>query len=169
MLKSALLPIVDHSSTILILGTMPGEKSIELQQYYGNKGNLFWKILFLILHEPFSINYDERKALLSKHGIALWNALAACEREGSRDDKIRNPVVNDFKTFFQAHPNIRYVFFESIAAARMYAKYAFKSDAVSYFTLPSTSGLNAGISFDDKLRQWQQLTKFIAITKKPTL
>lgn len=157
MQKHALSPLVSPKSKILILGTMPGEKSIGLQQYYGNRGNHFWKILFTVLEESFSNDYEARKALLTKYDIALWNTLASCEREGSRDDKIKNPLVNDFKSFFETYPNIRYVFFESITAARLYAKFAFKSERVQYRTLPSTSGLNAGMSFDEKVEQWKRL------------
>lgn len=161
MRKCALLPLVSSESKLLILGTMPGEKSIQLQQYYGNPGNQFWKILFTVLDAPFSNDYGTRKALLSKYNIALWNTLASCEREGSRDDKIKNPVVNNFEHFFSVYPNIRYVFFESITAARLYAKFAFKNDKVQYMTLPSTSGLNAGMSFDEKLEQWKKLKEYL--------
>ena len=161
MRKCALLPLVSPKSKILILGTMPGEKSIQLQQYYGNRGNQFWKILFAVLDEPFSNDYEAKKELLSKYNIALWNTLASCEREGSRDDKIKSPIVNDFEHFFSIYPNIEYVFFESIAAARFYAKFAFKSDKVQYMTLPSTSGLNAGMSFEEKLEQWKKLKEYL--------
>jgi hypoxanthine-DNA glycosylase len=157
MVKFALSPLAYPDSRILILGTMPGERSIALQHYYGNRGNHFWKILYSVLDEPFSIDYDNRKSLLKKHKIALWNTLASCEREGSRDAKITNAVVNDFEAFYKAYPGIRYVFFESMAAARLYQEYAFKKERIVYTTLPSTSGLNAGIPYDEKLRQWSQL------------
>lgn len=161
MRKSSLSPLVSPASKLLILGTMPGEKSIKLQQYYGNRGNHFWKILFAVLEETFSNDYEARKALLLKYDIALWNTLASCEREGSRDDKIKKPLVNNFENFFETYPNIGYVFFESISAARLYAKFAYKSERIQYRTLPSTSGLNAGMSFDEKMELWKQLKEFL--------
>lgn len=155
--KYALPPIVHDDSKILILGTMPGDQSIALQQYYGNKGNQFWKILFAIFDEVFTSDYVVRQALLRRHKIALWNTLASCEREGSSDSKIRNITVNDFRSFFDIYPNITHVFFESIAASKFYAKYAHESADITYMTLPSTSGLNSYMSYERKLAQWQSI------------
>jgi hypoxanthine-DNA glycosylase len=157
MLKFALPPLVHPDSRILILGTMPGERSIALQQYYGNKGNHFWKILYTVLNETFSNAYEDRKSLLKKHKIALWNTLASCEREGSRDDKITNATVNDFEAFYKAYPRIQFVFFESMAAAKLYQQYAYKKEQLIYTTLPSTSALNARIPLEEKIHQWGQL------------
>jgi len=39
-------PVIDSDCDMLILGTMPGVHSLKKQQYYGNKQNLFWKIIF---------------------------------------------------------------------------------------------------------------------------
>src|SRR5688572_26543746 len=105
-MKSGLPPLIWENSKILILGTMPGEKSIALQQYYGNKGNHFWKIMFDIFGQPFSVDYNYRKLLLQSKRIALWNVLARCERTGSRDDSIANAVPNDLEGLFEKHPEI---------------------------------------------------------------
>jgi hypoxanthine-DNA glycosylase len=156
-MKNGLLPLVDDNSVILILGTMPGEKSIALQQYYGNRGNHFWKILFSVFRQPFDTEYAVRKKLLATHRIALWNVLAACERPGSADHKITNEVVNDFASFHAQYPGIKYVFFESKSAQQFYAKYVCAQPGIIYDTLPSTSGLNAGISFEQKLQAWMKL------------
>jgi len=74
-MKTVFEPIADVSSQILILGTMPGVRSLQLQQYYGHAGNHFWKIMFSILERPFSTDYSERIKLLSDHKIALWDVL----------------------------------------------------------------------------------------------
>lgn len=158
MQKFALPPLIDHSSKILILGTMPGDQSIAKQQYYGNKGNHFWKIIFTIFEESYSSSYEDRKLLLKKNGIALWNVLASCHREGSSDSKIKHEVVNDFERLHLQYPNIKYIFFESKSAAQYYKKYATPL-AIYYQTLPSTSGLNAGTSMAEKIEQWKILAK----------
>lgn len=59
MFKSALHPLTDNSTRILILGTMPGDQSIAKQQYYGNKGNHFWKIIFTIFNENYSVRRSQ--------------------------------------------------------------------------------------------------------------
>ena len=156
-MKYALPPLVHPDSKILIMGTMPGEKSIALQQYYGNRGNHFWKILLSVFNQPFTTDYNDRKAFLKEFKIALWNVLSHCEREGSQDNKIKNETVNDLSTFHSQYPDIRYVFFESKAAAKFFDKYATPQLGIIYTTLPSTSGLNAAKSFDEKLSEWKRI------------
>lgn len=39
-------PILNQDAEILIIGNMPGEMSLKLNQYYGHGGNHFWKIMF---------------------------------------------------------------------------------------------------------------------------
>ncbi len=134
---------------------MPGDQSIAKQQFYGNRGNHFWKIMFTIFKESYSVSYEERKAFLKKHKIALWNVLSSCMREGSSDAKITNETINDFVDFHNQYPNIRHVFFESKSASNYFHKYTTQHEGISYKILPSTSGLNAGISFDQKVEMWK--------------
>ncbi len=136
---------------------MPGEKSLELQEYYGNKGNQFWKLLYTILGKEFSLNYEDRKRLLKENNIALWDVLAFCEREGSLDSNIKNEVPNDFEEFYSGHPQIKKVFFSSKNAEKYYDKYVGRKDNLTYNTLPSPSGANATLSFSQKLEIWKNI------------
>lgn len=110
-MKTAFAPIANKNSRVLILGTMPGERSIEIKQYYGHKGNQFWKLMFDVFNAPFTDSYEERITLLVKNKIALWDVLSHCEREGSADSAIKNEIANDFKTFYKLYPEIKHVFF----------------------------------------------------------
>ncbi|HEU0126064.1 MAG TPA: DNA-deoxyinosine glycosylase, partial [Flavobacterium sp.] len=92
-------PISSKKSKVLILGTMPGIKSLELNQYYGHAQNNFWKFMFLILKEEFSYDYETRKNLLLQNNIALWDVLQFCDRVGSLDSAIKNEIANDFENF----------------------------------------------------------------------
>ncbi|WP_116788382.1 DNA-deoxyinosine glycosylase [Flavobacterium psychrotrophum] len=156
-MKKAFAPIVDTSCTMLILGTMPGEKSLELQEYYGNRGNQFWKLLFTIFGREMTHNYDDKKALLKNNHIALWDVLEYCEREGSLDSNIKNEVANDFTKFYKEYPNIKKVFFSSKNAAAYYDKYVGRVEGIEYTVLPSPSGANATMSFDKKLEIWKSI------------
>lgn len=155
-MKKAFPPIIHDDSTILILGTMPGEKSLELQQYYGNRGNQFWKIMFAIFNEPFTLDYTLRKELLSKNNIALWDVLKHCEREGSLDSKIKNEIPNGFDQLYKSYPKIKHVFFSSKNAAAYYDKYVGRKKNVHYDVLPSPSGANATKTYAEKLEIWQE-------------
>ncbi len=160
MYKKALPPLIDHSTAILIMGTMAGEQSIAKQQYYANRGNLFWKILFTIFEEEFSASYEDRKALVKKYNIGLWNVLQSCKREGSSDASITEETINDFESLHKQYPNIKYVFF----AAKYFQKHTASQEGVTYITLPSTSGLNAGLTKEEKITQWKTISQ-IALSK----
>jgi hypoxanthine-DNA glycosylase len=164
MYKEALQPLIDNSTVILIMGTMAGEQSIAKQQYYANRGNLFWKILFTIFEEEFSAHYEDRKVLLTKYGIGLWNVLKNCKREGSSDAKITEETINNFESLHKQFPNIKYVFFESKTATKYFHKHTRTQEGVTYATLPSTSGLNAGLTKAEKMEQWKVVSQ-IALSK----
>jgi hypoxanthine-DNA glycosylase len=148
-------PIASPSATILILGTMPGIKSLELGQYYGHKQNNFWKILFTIFQENPTDNYQTKKGILLKNNIALWDVLKYCDRVGSLDSAIKNEITNDFDTFLKQHPKIKTIFFNGQKAAAFFKKYIKISDDYKLITLPSTSPANASKSFDSKLSEWK--------------
>ncbi|MBB4801840.1 hypoxanthine-DNA glycosylase [Flavobacterium nitrogenifigens] len=148
-------PISSPNSKILILGTMPGTKSLELNQYYGHNQNNFWKFMFKILQKEFSENYEERKNLLIKNNIALWDVLQFCDRVGSLDSAIKNEIANDFENFLELHPQITAIFFNGQKAASFFKKYVHLNKDYQTFTLPSTSPANASKPFQSKLDQWK--------------
>ena len=155
--KIAFPPIVNNDSQILILGTMPGDRSLQLQQYYGHAGNHFWKILFTLFNMPFTKDYEVRRQLLIDHGIALWDVLRACECEGSSDNNIKNEVPNDFQSFYSTYPAIKHVFFASKKAEAFYDKYVGKDPGKEYKTLPSPSSANTWSTLEQKVEVWKQI------------
>mgnify|MGYP000501250089 CR=1 FL=1 len=116
-------PIADQNSTKLIIGSMPGAESLRKQQYYGYDRNSFWNVMFTLLEEAPTQDYGQKKAMLLRNGIVLWDVIKTCEREGSLDAKIKNPVVNDFKAFFSTHPNIGHVYFNGRTAYNIFERY----------------------------------------------
>ena len=154
-------PIVDENSSIVILGSMPGKKSLEMNEYYAHKQNSFWRILFLIFEKEYSECYKEKILLLKKHGIALWDTLYACEREGSSDASIVKEVPNDFLSFFERYPKIRFVFFNGKVACLFFSKHIKPDNRLNYLTLPSTSPAHARLSFAEKLKQWSVVKEIL--------
>ena len=147
-------PISSTESNILILGTMPGTKSLELNQYYGHNQNNFWKFLFTIYNEELSNDYETRKNLLLKNKIALWDVLQYCDRIGSLDSAIKNEIANDFETFLEKHPNIKTILFNGQKAAAFFKKYVHLKNSYHLITLPSTSPANASKTSEFKLKEW---------------
>lgn len=88
-IKNVLLPVVNSSTKVLIVGSMPGKQSLEKQQYYGNPRNHFWPIISELLETTIPDEYAKRIALLENNSIGLWDTIEACEREGSLDAAIR--------------------------------------------------------------------------------
>ena len=159
--KKAFAPIANEDSKILILGTMPGERSLALQQYYGHAGNHFWKIIYSLLGKPFRKKYEDRKNLLLDKKIALWDVLEYCESKGSADSAIANEKANDFNSFYITHPKIKQVFFSSKKAEEFYDKYVGKKQRIDYAALPSPSSANTWKTFEDKLQDWRLILKHL--------
>lgn len=151
-------PIAAPDAAFLILGSMPGAASLAARQYYAHPHNRFWPILGALIGAAPALPYTQRLALLKKRGIALWDVLQHCEREGSLDSAIRNEVPNDFEAFFRAHPRIAFVAFNGQKADRSFRRQVLP--ALSRFSLPtvvlpSTSAAYAGMSFASKLEAWR--------------
>ena len=165
MRKYSFPPLSFKDDTVLILGTMPGEQSIALNQYYGHARNNFWKLLYTIFETPFSTDYEDRKALLRDNKIAVWDVLQVCERQGSLDSAIKNEVVNDFDDFVKSHPHIKHIFFNGQKAASYFKKYVVLHTALPSTTLPSTSPANASTTFDQKLILWSAIKNVWGVDK----
>jgi hypoxanthine-DNA glycosylase len=155
--KEALPPIADTDTEILILGTLPSDNSLVNQQYYNNPRNQFWKIIFSIFNDGLVIeNYDNRIGLLKRHKIGLWDVLKSCDREGSSDAAIKNPIANDFKTFFDKHTKIKTLIFngkDSFSFYRQFINFNFEKSLVQ---LNSTSSLNTHQKIDQKTEEWDR-------------
>lgn len=147
---------------ILILGSMPGIKSLQEQQYYAHPQNCFWSIMESIFKVPKQESYDVRLQKLRNNRVALWDVAYQCERPGSLDAKIKSQsvIVNDFATFFKTHSQIDHIFFNGKKAESLFLKKAAKQHKLDLslfhlFTLPSTSPANASIPRSDKEKLWK--------------
>ncbi len=157
---SSFAPIVDENSEILILGSVPGVKSLEKQQYYAHPQNKFWKIIFELLNEEPTENYTQRIAVLKKHHIALWDVIDSCERKGSLDSEIRNEEANRVDELLNGHPNIKAVFCNGGKSYKNVQKMLGKDYRLPVFLLPSTSPLHT-VSLEQKLESWKKITEYL--------
>jgi hypoxanthine-DNA glycosylase len=156
-------PVVSPGATVLILGSMPGNRSLRVGKYYGNPHNLFWPFMDAILGIPHTVPYPERLAGLQAAGIALWDVLKECEREGSLDTSIvpESERPNDFAWFLGEHPTIRHICLNGSKAAASFKRHvlpvlpAVLRAGVTLTPLPSTSPANRYISTEDKLARWR--------------
>lgn len=152
-------PVSGPDARILILGSLPGQRSLQAVQYYAHAQNAFWRIMRDLIVADGS--YAERCGGLVESGIALWDVLAESVRPGSMDADIqtRSARVNDFAGFFSKHPAVRHVFFNGQKAAQLFRQLVVLDDCNSelrYVTLPSTSPAYASMAYEEKLRIWRQ-------------
>jgi len=140
----------------LVLGTAPGKKSLEKVEYYGNKGNRFWRLVSEILGESIPQDFETGKKMLLKHGIALWDVLAECDRNGSSDKNITNEVPNDVNRFLEAHPSIRRIVLGSDNAAAFFYRHVKLSKTIEVVGAKSPSRLNGHYSYDELLVIWRK-------------
>lgn len=157
-------PIADAHARILILGSMPGQASLDAQQYYAHPRNLFWPIMAQLLQFDPALDYPSRTQTLMEHGVALWDVLQSCQREGSLDVNIRQETANDFNHFLVDHPQIRAIFFNGDKAAKSFRQRVLpqmnRTD-LRLIRLPSTSPANASQSLMMKQQAWQQILSYL--------
>ena len=102
-------PIGSREPRILILGSFPSVRSLERGEYYGHERNHFWPILASLLGFDPGLGYAERVSRLDRAGIAVWDIIAACEREGSLDQDIRAESLNPIGEYIEARPQLERV------------------------------------------------------------
>jgi hypoxanthine-DNA glycosylase len=154
MAKKGFQPITDNNTELLILGTFPGAKSLGMEQYYADGRNAFWKLISGVINEDLtSLNYKNRIEKLKEQKIGLWDVFSICEREGSQDTKIRNPIESDFFKLKIIAPNLRTVYFNG-EKPQKYAEKILTKMGYSTKLLPSSSGSRA-IPFKNKLNSWK--------------
>ncbi|MCC5797656.1 MAG: DNA-deoxyinosine glycosylase [Methylophaga sp.] len=156
-------PISYSTAKVLILGSMPGQHSLQQQQYYAHPRNAFWPIMQQIFGIDTQLPYQQRCQQLSHQGIALWDVLMACHRPGSLDQNIQTDsiIANPFGDFLNEHPQIQRIFFNGGSAEQLFKKFVLAGlapdqQAIRRLKLPSTSPAHAAVNFDEKARIWQQ-------------
>jgi hypoxanthine-DNA glycosylase len=157
-------PVGNRDARVLILGSLPGRKSLQMQQYYAHPQNAFWKLIAQIFSVESSLPYTRKLRILTANRIALWDVLAAAERPGSLDSSIvhASARANDFAAFYRSHPRIRRVIFNGRKAEELYQRFVLPGlpagfDALTYESLPSTSPAYAGMTFAKKLERWRTI------------
>ena len=162
-------PIATPNIRVLILGSMPGMRSLELNQYYGHPRNLFWPLMEELVGVPTAAPYAERLVLLNGAGIGLWDSLQAAERPGSLDASIvaHTEVANDFPTFLGEHRQVRAIAFNGKKSESAFTKHVLKAGHADLFTgiallpMPSTSPANASIPLEEKRRRWVEILEYL--------
>lgn len=162
-------PIEPESARLLIVGSMPGQASLNANQYYAHPRNSFWPIMAQLLEFDPNASYEDRIQALKAKGIGLWDVCKACVRNSSLDSDIveETIITNDFPGWFQRHPETQAVFCNGTKAYESYRKRVIPElevpfNAIPVQRLPSTSPAHASKSWREKQQAWSAIKDHLA-------
>lgn len=150
-------PFCEGTPKILILGSFPSVKSRETGFFYGHKQNRFWKVIAAVFGDETPQTVEEKKDLLRKNGIALWDVIESCDITGSSDASVKNATVNDIGELLEGFPSIEKIFVNGKTAQKLYDRYVLPSLERPAEPLPSTSPANAAKNLETLVSEWSKI------------
>lgn len=155
-------PVYNETSRVLVLGSFPSVQS-RGNFFYHHPQNRFWRVLAAVFGEDAPGTVEEKRALLLRNGVALWDVIAACDITGSEDASIKNAEPNDLCVILRAAP-IQQIFTNGQTAHKLYQKHFSESIALPEAVLPSTSPANASWSLERLIGAWDRVSRISRVS-----
>ena len=163
--KDGLAPMMCPMPKALVLGSLPGDRSLALQEYYGHPQNRFWRVMAALCEEPMPTSYEIKREMLARAHIALWDVYASAHRPGSMDADIRDTAFNDLEGLLRQCPSIKTIALNGQKAASAFEAYCTRHQAamtgplqhIRVLKMPSTSPANARWTFDRLTAAWREM------------
>ena len=160
--KTSFPAVVAPDARVLVLGSLPGEKSLAAQRYYAHPQNRFWHLIGKVIGTELApLAYEDRLAALLAARIGLWDTVASARRAGSLDVAIREAEPNSLAELAASLPALRAVGFNGRTAAKIGMRQLAASGLV-LVPLPSSSPAHASMPLAEKEKLWGQLREFLA-------
>jgi hypoxanthine-DNA glycosylase len=161
-IKRSFPPVADARTRLLILGSLPGERSLAERRYYAHPQNQFWRLMSGVVgRDLVALDYEARLAALLAARVGLWDVVASARREGSTDAAIRDHVGNDLPGLVRSLPDLRAVGFNGATSFRHGAKQlAALGDRIALVPLPSSSPLHT-VGAAAKQPAWDALRRWL--------
>lgn len=166
-------PSIGSNCRVLILGSMPGVRSLAAAQYYAHPQNQFWPLMQALFGVERDQPYAQRLRRLNDTGVGLWDVLQGCERRGSLDSDIapHSEIANAIPALLQRHAEIRALAFNGSKAEQAFRRHVLAqlpaAHRVQLLALPSTSPAHAGMRPAEKLRRWSVLRPLLGLPPLP--
>ncbi len=157
MRKESFGPLASDDTQILVLGSIPGDRSLAVGEYYGHPQNRFWRVIAALVGSEEPVSYDDKRAMLSKAGIGLWDVARRARRQGSLDSAIRGEEPNDIAGFIASHRQLKTVVFNGRLPEKLYDRYFRRLSGILYLSMPSTSPANAAMTLGRLCEEWRQI------------
>lgn len=159
-LKSSFPPVAAPDARVLILGSLPGERSLAERRYYAHPQNQFWQLLSPVVERDLSaLPYEARLAALGAARIALWDVVATAQRTGSSDATIRDAAANDLSALLGRLPALRAVAFNGGKALAM-GRPLVAGRGLAVLALPSSSPLHT-VGVAAKQPAWNAVANYL--------
>ncbi|MBQ7288221.1 MAG: DNA-deoxyinosine glycosylase [Clostridia bacterium] len=149
-------PLFNAESKILILGSFPSVKSREEGFFYGHPQNRFWRVLAAVFKEKEPETVPQKREILLRNGVALWDVIASCEIIGSADSSIKNIMPNPIHEILNVAP-IRQIYTNGKTAEKLYIQHLEPKVNRKAIYLPSTSPANAAWSLEKLIEHWRKI------------
>ena len=161
-LKHSFPPVFDSQARVLVLGSLPGDRSLAAQRYYAHPQNQFWQLMSPAVGcDLVTLDYEDRLAALRATGVALWDVIGSARRTGSSDAAILDAEGNDIVALIGQLPKLRVVAFNGGTALKQGLKLLGPNFAgPTIVALPSSSPLHT-IGVAAKQLAWNQLAAFL--------
>ena len=160
LLKRSFPPVVDGRTRLLVLGSLPGERSLAEARYYAHPRNHFWALIGAVIERNLvGLGYEARLATLLDAGVGLWDVVASATRRGSLDTAIREVEANPLPDLAATLPQLRAVAFNGAKSAEIGRK-ALSGTAIDLVALPSSSPAYT-LQLEAKLARWKELRRFL--------
>ena len=161
-LKRAFAPLVDDGTRVLVLGSLPGDASLNAAQYYAHPQNGFWRLISVAIgRDLHAMAYSDRVEALMAAGVGLWDVIASAQRAGSLDAAIRSPEAADLRGLIAGLPNLKAVAFNGATAAKGGRKILAGAEGLTLIDLPSSSPAHASRTLAEKAERWGILKDFL--------
>ncbi len=160
-LKRSFAAVIRPDTRLLILGSLPGERSLAEAQYYAHPGNRFWELAGAVIERDLrALAYPDRLVTLLEARVGLWDSIGSARRAGSLDSAIREHRGNELAALVEALPELRGIGFNGATSARIgRAQLAWVETAM--VDLPSSSAANASQPYAMKLARWLGLRAYL--------
>jgi hypoxanthine-DNA glycosylase len=159
--KTSFPPVVAPDTRVLVLGSLPGERSLAAGRYYAHPRNRFWHLVGRAIDRDLDpLAYEERLAALLQARIGLWDTVATARRQGSLDAAIREAEISPLAAFVATLPCLRAVAFNGAMSARL-GMPQLANSGLALVALPSSSPANASIPLARKEKLWGALGEFL--------
>lgn len=162
MLKHCFEPVVRADTRVIVLGSLPGAKSLQRRQYYAHPQNLFWRLLSGVIgRDLVPLAYEARLAALLDAHVGLWDTVAAAVRPGSMDADIDLHAASDLDALAATLPGLRAFAFNGAKAAKIGRAELGSRDDLALIDLPSSSPAYASLPYARKAKAWGALSAFL--------